>query len=115
MSSISEPLLPEIREAAEQVWNYIRSSISEKLFWRRADLKFLPIAHLVWKLKEGKALSPPLLIHNAYCSGLSPVAQFGEGPAFAVPAVLKRITPEASEQNDRWPVVPTVMGTAVSM
>jgi hypothetical protein len=37
--------------------------------------------------------------------------QFGV-VAIAAPEALNRITPEASEQNPRWPVVPIVTGAA---
>ena len=46
-------------------------------------------------------LSFPLPVTKLYCNGLSVVAQFGEGPALAVPAAFWRITPEASEQKAR--------------
>ena len=52
--------------------------------------------------KKGKARAFPFrVLQEPYCNGLSPIAQLGEGPALTVPAVLKRITPEASVQNER--------------
>jgi hypothetical protein len=40
--------------------------------------------------------------------------QFGE-VCCGVPAELNRITPEPSEQKPRWPVVPVVIGVAVTV
>ena len=53
---------------------------------------------------------PPQLIF--YCKIVVSV-QFG-GAVVAVPVALKRITPEASEQKPRCPVVPMVIGVAVT-
>jgi hypothetical protein len=56
------------------------------------------------RLREGP-LGPSLNLnlrhYLTYWSGLSPVAQLGEGPPLTTPPVLKRITPEASVQNER--------------
>jgi hypothetical protein len=38
-----------------------------------------------------------------------------DGVRVAVPPALNRITPDASEQNARWPVVPVVIGVAVTV
>ena len=57
---------------------------------------------------------PPLpRIRKSYWSGLSVVRQFG-GAGATAPVGLKKITPEASEQNARCPVVPSVIGVAVT-
>lgn len=51
--------------------------------------------------------------HIAYCRIVVSVQL--DGVCVAVPLALNRITPDASEQNARWPVVPVVTGVAVTV
>lgn len=60
-----------------------------------------------------QASSPLVRLRIAYCRMVVSV-QFGE-VCCGVPAELNRITPEPSEQNPRWPVVPVVIGVAVTV
>jgi len=58
---------------------------------------------------EGAFDRPPPIIAKdirTYCNGV--LAAVG-----AVPSVVNRITPDGSVKNPRWPVVPTVIGSAV--
>src|SRR5579863_2458435 len=72
-------------------------------------------AYLVTEELPGEDINDPPLprIRTNYCRGLSVARQFGETGATA-PVGLNVITPEASEQNARCPVVPTVCGVAVT-
>jgi hypothetical protein len=54
-----------------------------------------------------------VVIAVVYCSGFMVDEQYGVA-VVAVPDALNRITPVASEQNARCPVVPTVTGVAVA-
>jgi hypothetical protein len=70
---------------------------------------------LVTEELPGEDINDPPLprIRTNYCRGLSVARQFGETGATA-PVGLNVITPDASEQNARCPVVPTFCGVAVT-
>src|SRR6185437_4523313 len=65
------------------------------------------------KQKKGEACASPFSQPNRYCNGIIAAGQ-STAAAGVAPVTFFRITPEASVQKLFWPVVPILIGQAVT-